>query len=233
MKTKHLLQLTSTAALTAAVGMAGAAHAASLTQTFDIVEQSTDFTELFEVDKFDSSLGTLQQVIISLEGTIGGSVFAENTGPSDADVTLGLEGEFDLMVGGLNAGDVISLVSQEESLDSFDGAIDFGGDSGVEIDGLSGTESISNVFTSGDAVFNLLAGGPGTVDADFSAIGESAFSGPGNVFNGATTVASGQVNIEYVFEEAPTQVPEPGTAVGVGLAAAAGWLMKKKKAHNA
>lgn len=233
MKTKHLLQLTSAAALTAAMGMAGAAQAASITQSFTIDEQNTDFTETFDVDQFDSSLGTLQEIVVSLEGTIGGDVFAENTGPSDADVTLGLEGEFELMLGGLNAGDVISLVSQQDSLPSFDGNIDFDGDSGVTIADLSGTESFSNVFTSGDAIFDLLSSGPGTVGGEFNATGMSAFSGPGNVFNGAVTLASGQVNIEYVFEPAAVPVPEPGTAIGVGLAAAAGWVMKKKKGQNA
>lgn len=235
MKTKHLLQLTSAAALTVAMGMAGAAQAASITQSFTIDEQNTDFTETFDVEQFDSSLGTLQEIVVSLEGTIGGTVFAENTGPSPADVTLGLEGEFGLMLGGLDAGATIALASQEESLASFDGSFppDFDGPSGVTISGLSGTESDQNIFTSGDAIFDLLSSGPGTVSGEFNATGMSAFSGPGNVFNGAETLASGIVNIEYVFEPAPTPVPEPGTAIGVGLAAAAGWVMKKKKGQNA
>ncbi|MBE9039207.1 PEP-CTERM sorting domain-containing protein [Oscillatoriales cyanobacterium LEGE 11467] len=242
MKTKHLLQLTSAAAaLTAAVGMAGAAQAASLFQDFTIDEQQTNFSDSFDIEKFDTSLGNLLEVNITLEGTVGGTVVAENTSDSSpANLDIELTGTFDLMAGGLNAAELISLASDSVFLDvgdgNFDGNFDDPNDlSTITLPGLSGTDSVTNSFASG-AFFDQFLGSAGdTLLGEFDAKGD--FDGSddnGNTISGARqTVASGLVTVEYVFEPTATPVPEPGTAIGVGLAAAAGWFMKKKKGENA
>jgi len=206
--------------------MAGAAQAASLTQTFDIPEQATDFPEPFDFDieKFDTSLGTLQEVLVTLDGSLFGLASVENTSPSPANVVLTLQGLFDLDIGGLNAGELTTLFSETVQVDPGQAEV---------FSGLEASDAVTQSFAAQDDLFALFLGTSGeTVSGQFDAEGLSSALGPGNVRTEFELAAAGAVTVQYVYEPAAQPVPEPGTIFGIGVTAAAGWLMKRKKSQE-
>ncbi len=76
-------------ALVAGVGTA--ASAASVTYTADLADQRTKFTDVaISVQQFDSALGTLDSIQISLEGRVSGGARYESDDAAPGNITLNL-----------------------------------------------------------------------------------------------------------------------------------------------
>lgn len=83
-----------TALCGAILGLAQPAAAATLSYSDSISPaQITNWTNMLSVQQFDSSLGTLQSVLVTLDGLVEGSAKTESMDSAPSTVTLDLQAE--------------------------------------------------------------------------------------------------------------------------------------------
>jgi hypothetical protein len=188
---------------------------------------TTNFDLTLSVDQFDSSLGTLTQVTVTVSGQLQGGGAFENFNSYAVDDTFHYTLDQALDVTWVPG----TLLEVDQNLDNtipvnvpaFDGTIDFAGTSGY-------TES---AYTQGDSqvyVFTLpadLATFVGTGTVDFSAIGSGAASqwAPNGVIAVNFSLGEATVEVEYQY----TPVPEPATILLAGLGLGALLLRRRSK----
>ena len=208
-------------ATAAAALFAPAVNAATITQSESFASQGTDWALSASFDQFDSSLGTLDSVVFDLTGNVTGTASAEQLGGA-SDVTLELDATITSDLAGFGElGVVIPAASDTIALDAFDGEFDFDGPSGVTFSDLSGSDTISNTFTSGLAPFI----GTGSFVVPTSAEGGSGTSGSGNVVTQFSSSASADLTLTYNYTESSDVVsPVPLPAAGWAMIAALGAL---------
>lgn len=182
------------------------AHAAEISFSDSVALASTNWTETLTVSQFDSSLGVLESVMITLDGGVTGSASLESLDAAAATITANLQATIDAFITNFGAvGTVLPIVSASFDASAFDGGIDFGGTSGTEIGPLSGTDTDTNTFTSGLDAFI----GTGTLDIEATAEGASAATGAGNVITLFGTEAEAEVTVKYTYTAAVTPPPVP------------------------
>ncbi|MEF8698240.1 MAG: choice-of-anchor E domain-containing protein [Candidatus Accumulibacter sp. UW20] len=203
--TKKILLAT---AVAAAMAM-GSASAATISFSDSFGPATTNWTENLTLQQFDTSLGTL----LSIKFVYGGGVSTTfNLESLDAAATI-LTGTSSAMLafGGpisdtLNA----SGTTGPLAVTAFDGAIDFGGTSGVVAGPITDTDSDMTTLFSGFAPFL----GLGTYDISVAATGLSSASGAGNLISLIGTTAF--ANIDVIYEYRVNDVPEPASMLLVG-----------------
>lgn len=211
----------------ATVGLsATAASAAEVTYSDSIALTSTNWTEQLAISQFDSALGTLQSVMITLDGGVQGNGNAESLDTGATDVTLNLSAEIEASIMGASVGTVLPVVSTTQSLSAFDGGIDFGGTSGFASGTLSGTDSDMNTITSAFDAFI----GTGDLIVDVVAAGTSTGSGAGNLITQFATSAEATVTVKYTFEE--VSAPAVPLPAGAPLVLGALGLLAIAKRHK-
>ncbi|MEM9343082.1 MAG: choice-of-anchor E domain-containing protein [Pseudomonadota bacterium] len=193
---------------------ATASTAATLSFSDSVAVQSTDWSETASVSKFDPSLGTLTSVRFTLFGEVEGDATAESLDASPSQVTLDVEARITAAGAGLPAalGTVVPVASVVQNFTAFDGVIDFDGGSGASLLGLTGDETVVNVFN--DAATLAFFTGLGTADIDLTGEGLSSGSGAVNLISQFSTSAGGTITVEYTFVEdgGPTPIPLPAGA---------------------
>ncbi|WP_414549917.1 choice-of-anchor E domain-containing protein [Anabaena sp. CCY 0017] len=230
MTTKLLNSLAAATTLAGMMVTAGVANAASLTRTV-----STDFAltnivdSVLSIEKFDSSLGTLNSVYLDFTSNLTGSAGFENrgAGASTIKIKLGANVELKQLNLDLSSSFPITLTSEElYSVSSFDGVFDWNGTSGMTVTGLTATQSATKMFTdlSDLAVFT----GTGNLDFLFSALAHSNVTGSGNMASFVDTLAKASLSVTYNYDDLKT-VPEPSALLGIGLFAGIGLLSQRKK----
>lgn len=179
--------------------------------------------------QFDSSLGTLDAVTITLVSHLEGSAKAESRNLVARDVTLNLQATFKLTdtVSGSTWLQTTELVSNAFTAGAYDGLRDFAGDSGRTYLDLGTDGSTSQTFT--DQAMLARFTGSGSVGTLLSAKGESRYLSSSTVDAQFRTQASGYASVSYSYHT--TAVPEPGTwalmAAGLGMV---GWLASRRRA---
>lgn len=193
-------------ALVAGVGTA--ASAATISDTATLGALATNFSgETASVDQFDSSLGTLNSVTIELFGNVSGTFQYESQDGSPATVNMNLSAEVGLSTAGLGEFLVaLPTLSQTFNTTAFDGSIDFAGTSGGTVTGLNSSDDETTTLLGGDMSEFI---GLGTIDLFVSGVGLSSASGPGNLFQGFSTLAGASVTVTYDYTEATTPPPSP------------------------
>ena len=184
-----------------------AASAATLVFTDSVNLQTTDWTETVAISQFDTALGVLNNVMVTLTGVVEGEANAESLDAASAVVTLDLGADITAATAVLgNVAAVLPVVSSSNTLTSFDGAIDFAGTSGVS----------SGVVTATDTDMNTLFGldmaefiGAGSVSILVDASGLSDATGSGNLITQFLTEASATVTVKYDYDEAVVVNPVP------------------------
>lgn len=224
MNTKCFNALVATSTLAGVILATGSANAASLGYSAAIAYQPTDFTSLLSVQKFDSSLGTLDSVVLDFIADITGSSKFENLGNSQSSPTVDLSSNVSLS---LNNQTLLSLNPANVTtyqVTGFDNSLDFGGSSGKTINSIGDTKSGTQTLTSNLQSFI----GTGNVDFLLSAISGSKVTGSGNIISQIQTNAKGSLAVTYNYT--PTKsVPEPSAMLGIGLIAGFGLLSQGKK----
>jgi hypothetical protein len=239
MRTKFLSILTTASAMTGIAVTTGVAEAATITYTtaFNAPADATvpyagfGYTDIvnapLSIQKFDSSLGTLDRVTIDFIGDLKGDAGFENTSPVPSTITVGLAGELKLQ---LPEGTSVAEFSPQQSysydVTGYDGNRDFAGTSGKTVEGLTASQSETTTYTDSNLLESFT--GDGDLDLLFSATAKSTVSGSGNITSYVTTYAKSSVNVTYEYKERK-KVPEPSAMVGLGLVAGFVWLQKKRQ----
>ena len=222
-----VLSFVALALIVAPVALAG-------TETFSttIGPTLTNFSgQTGTVAQFDPTLGTLYQVIITLNG--GGTTDITATGNNPASPTNFTQLATSVAMQLTDPTDgSISLIASElggvPGLGAYTPLVVVNGtpyDSGVLA--MTGTP-VDQTLTSSLTSFI----GGGNVTFDLAAIATTTTSSTGGVFTvGQTTEASGGVTVEYDYNPPPppSGTPEPGTLTlfGTGLLGLAGMLRRK------
>lgn len=208
---------------------AGGANADTLTFSDTHAPQLTDWHDSsLAINQFDPALGTLNSINVTLEGNIFGDIKLENTGSEPATITGSLKANIDLLTGSILITQVLPLSTHVFNAATFDGAIDFGGTSGVTFGDLTASDSKSvNVPVADWAAFI----GLGNVSFTLDALGKSGATGGGNAISQFITLADAGVTVTYDYGPANNEVPEPATMLlfGTGLAGLAGLRLRRKQ----
>lgn len=207
----------------------GMAQAVSLNYSGSIDATETDFEESVAIPKFNTSLGTLTNILFELTGEVTGSIQLENTSRrSTANVTANLASEIQLQKpDGSSLVVLLPKETQSKTLSVYDSTLDFGGTSGVTYDNLMQMET-GSISLSDPSEFTLFEG-TGNIALPVLAFGRSTATGGGNLATVFNTFASANVSVTYEYTPA-TPVPEPG--ITLGLLAVGGGMMAKRKLEN-
>ncbi len=219
--------LATAAATVCTLAAAGAANAAILstgpqTGTFgpDIlnIEPATA-----SIDKFDTSLGQLLSVEVSLSGEIFDGILSfTNTGDSRGRVTsASIGGDYFLSTSaGVTLAEIFPVASVAPP------AISINAGQSRTFSGLSGDASVTETYDASDDVFNAFKG-PGIIDLTFEGLLTTSLSTSGSF--DTSTFARGIADYSVVYYyEATEAVPEPTTLLGVAVAGGLGVLARKK-----
>jgi hypothetical protein len=155
---------------------------------------ATDYDVAVPTPKFDSALGTLTSVSVTIEVQASVSAGVENTDgtPAMIALTLGAEGE----AYAADDGSFVTAVSGTttiHSLSAFDGTDDFGGTSGLSIATTTLTSTTATGARSDSGVLALYAGppgNPGTAGTRVRATGIGVLKGDGVIHSMFTTQAA-------------------------------------------
>lgn len=204
MRTTTTIQLLATAA--AALSLSLGARGGQ--QCFDYtVDKTTNWKEDMPVPQFDPALGTLTGVTISVSGAIEGSIRVEHLSENSKCIaTATLSAELQLCdPDGVPIIQFPLAESTTDTLDEFDGEIDFDGPSGNTYPDLMAQDS--RTYSPANIAPFI---GTGTLLFATKAEGTSAVTGCGNDIQGQTTVAKAKVTVCYLYDEAGDEGCTPG-----------------------
>lgn len=227
MRKRFLSVLTAASALASIVGITEAAHAATLTYTTAYDGDYTDIiNEPLSIQKFDSSLGTLDSVTIDFTGDIQGDAGFENRSPQASTVTVDLSGDVKLeLADGTSIAEFSPQQDYSYDVAKYDGTTDFGGTSGKTVEGLTASQSATKTYTNNTLLQSFT--GSGDLDLLFSATAKSTVSGSGNIASYVTTYAKSNVQVRYDYQ--PRKVPEPSAILGIGVVGGVSLLVQRNR----
>lgn len=171
---------------------------------------SAEYPRYVPLKQFDPALGELTSIVITVKGTLLGTIGVENTSPesgSHAKATLAANLNLCCPVGSVLI-EMMLAESDEADLGVFDGVIDFEGTSGKTWADLGGVETATHTLTD-PASFACYIG---TGEALFAAKaeGKSTVMAGGNEVNSIQTVAGIEVEICYNYAPPGDEGCTPG-----------------------
>ncbi len=186
----------------------------TLSKTYTVPAQSTNFSQAVNVDSFDASLGTLTGVDVTISGTLNSSVKAENTSTTSGQ-TIGAtaSGSFSLTGPGVNSSTPITFDDGTFNVGPFDGTIDFAGASGHDFGAQAQTVSQTTTLTDAADLASYTGAAGGTVPLTLAANGQTSENGGGNTFYSAQTTASAQITVVYHYTPSNALLPGSYTVV--------------------
>jgi MYXO-CTERM domain-containing protein len=184
---------------------------------------ATDWSDTLLIPKFNSNLGTLTKVELTLYGSSAGTQNFENLGTSEGQWDIEQYPLIWLYKPDTSAWfSVAPTYTAHYSLPAYDGITDLAGtdDSGTISWGTQTANATQSLTTSLDAWQS--AGGVGNVSLNVTATGKLSISGGGSLNNQILTKGGAYADVTYYYDE--TGVPEPGAMalgalclVGLGL----------------
>ena len=234
------------AALAAVLAAAtpNAASAAAIVQTQSIPSQSTNWLVGWNFNKFDTGLGTLINIIVSITGNVTGQVQMENGSGSAAVLTGTLQATQTVSAPALAIPGLVNnipAVSTSFNATAFDGTNDFGGTSGVTVSGLSDTDTTSTTFNNSNFFWNLVYV-PGftctgvacltPIAFQATAVGNSSSTGSGTIINSFTTNSAATVSLTYNYAPPTTTTPEPASLAMIGMGMLGLGLLRRRRRSN-
>ena len=185
------------------LGFARSSSADTVTYTVDLALQTTTWTQVAPLPRFNPALGTLQGIEVTLDGHLEGTARFENRDPQPATITTDFSANLRLK----RPDTLATLVTMNptyhssDAVSAYDGVLDFGGTSGRTLAGL-------NVDLSGgfapplplNPVDQALFVGNGNILFSVVASGTSSATGSGNLVVNFQQRASAHVSITYQYE---------------------------------
>lgn len=206
---------------------AGTANAATLSYDTFTAVSSGNWTDSLTLSQFDSALGTLTSVMVTMTGGVAGLAEVESEDTTDAGtVTYALEASLSAAL----AGAPLSLSVIPQALATFeasvfDGDRDYGGTSGFTNETLSDVDVESATYTlpadlayftgTGDLTFNL------------NTIARSFASGPGDMASRFSTDSAALMEVVYTYDAATVPLPAGLPLLLAGLGGLA--LVRRRK----
>ncbi|MFV0384415.1 choice-of-anchor E domain-containing protein [Paracoccus sp. (in: a-proteobacteria)] len=189
--------------------LAQTASAATVTHTDNVAMEQTGWAYTLSVPQFDTALGTLNSVMVTLVGYVEGSARSENIGSKTVDVTLNLEAEITAATTVLGIiAQTLPVVATTHTLSAYDGTLDWLGTSGVNTGLENASETDVATLTGGDMAEFV---GAGLVGMDIVASGFSFSRGSGNMVTQFETAAKADLTVVYDYTPASV-IPLPASA---------------------
>ncbi len=167
--------------------------------TNSVQVQLTNFTRTTSLPKFDPSLGQLMGVEIRVAASVEGSARIESLDAEPSlvstqfavDITLRQDDASVTML-------MVPIADFLDSLQAFDGVVDFGGTSGITHAGIQAADGSTVVVPMTPKNLALFRG-PGMIDFVADAAGSSLATGAGNLQTQFETRAGIDVQVCYTF----------------------------------
>jgi hypothetical protein len=212
----------------ALVGLAvSLVKADTLTYNYSITLQSVGWTEDMIIPKFDPTLGTLNSITFTLQGTVTGDAKFESRDKDPSTVTMDLAAKIELQrPNNSTLVQIIPLAATSDNVTAYDGTTDFGGTSGKTYTGLSATQTDSSVSPPPAGDLTLFTG-PGNITLKVKARSASDASGPGNLVTQFSTNAGALATVVYDY----TPVPEPTGMIAMlaGFGGLVGFIRRRRR----
>lgn len=200
------------AALLVSAGIAGAASLSYTARTPGYPAYAgTDFSVDLGLPKFDTSLGRLNSVTLTLEADILGEAEIENRSNRTGNFTLEIGAEVELK-GPPGLGHLLTALPSiviETTLAAYDNKLDFAGASGRTYSGVEASDKVTRALVRPQDLM-LFMGPPGSmITFRVEAEAEGSVKGSGNWKGGITTDARSLLSVTYDY----SIVPEPASFV--------------------
>ena len=197
--------------LAAAVLAALSVGSANAALSFSNAEQTTEISQTGFLDLFDSSLGTLNSVTLTLNGSMTTTLTALHTssGPANGSITGTVDLYFSSNLGGLDLSAVtLGMTATTGLIRNLDP------NTPLPVGPLTDADTI--VLTPTSSLFAAAGGGQFSITCEsISGIGASGFNG--NAQASQSTAAGCGASIVYDYTPTTQRVPEPASMALVGL----------------
>lgn len=125
----------------------------------DSVQLTSKGAENFTLPKFDSKLGTLEAVEISLDLNLSQQLQAENTGGGNSTINSTIKSVLTLLLPDAKEIKANASLALARDLPPFDGDMDFSGTSGIDL--TESSSGSSETYSSSQGLLGFVAGMPG------------------------------------------------------------------------
>jgi hypothetical protein len=178
-------------------------------QTVTVPDQISGWSTVVTVNKFDPSLGTLEEVLVTVRDDLTGTIAVENLDAEGWRIGFDQSANVSVTPPGtdlLAAATVFDDSTSSLDLGAFDGTEDFAGPSGTVVS-FSGADPLGQSTIGGggltDAADLAAFTGPGTIALPVSSTGLSDMIGPPDLLAQVAQSTGATISVSYVYETSP------------------------------
>jgi len=220
MTTKVFNALAAATTLAGIVATTGSANAASLSYDTSTGLQQTDLDTTLSVQKFNSSLGTLNSVILQFTSNLQGNATVTNNSKTKSGI-FSFSSDGDVELNNAKTGDTILSLSPSVQSQK----ITLGALKSITSPTLTASDTTTQTFTNASFLKSFI--GTGNLNFGLSATALSTFAGSGNFSSTISTYADAYLKVTYDYTA--KAVPEPSALLGIGVMAGFGIISRKKQ----